>query len=169
VVGVVLIVFVVSTQGIYHHKAQSKGRKITGSTGVSGATAPVGGSQPQFATVLPAGKTIEQLGGWGRVSPPDKNPVFAYSDMLSSVHIVVSEQPLPDTFSGDTRSQLSHIGKQFNATRELTMDDGTIAYIGASASGAQSVVASKNELLILVRSASKIDDQSWTDYLQTLQ
>lgn len=158
-----LCIFVVTTQSIYkHNNGQSSSGAIQAQA--SKATAP-GGTQPSYPTVLPTGKTIQQLGGWGRVSPPDKNPVFAYSDTLSKTHIVVSEQPMPTNYQSD----LSQIAKQFNATQKLTMADGSIAFIATGASGSQSIVTSKNDLLLLLRSSGNIANQIWVDYISTLQ
>jgi hypothetical protein len=124
---------------------------------------------PDFDTVLPVGKTIEDLGGWGRVSPPDRDPVYAYSDTLASVHIVVSEQKVPSDFSSDVPGHLSRIAKQFGASKKLTTTDGAILYLGTAANGSQSIVTSKNGLLILMRSTSVIGDQIWNDYVFALE
>ncbi len=159
--GLILVVFIIATQGIYNKVPHAE--KIKHSTITTSPTTPVGGTRPGYTTVLPIGKTIEQLGGWGRVSPPEKNPVFAYSDSVSSTHIVVSEQPLPEN------SQVSQIAKQFNASEKLVMIDGSIAYLATTSAGAQSLVISKSDLLILIRSSGKITNQVWVDYIGALQ
>lgn len=135
----------------------------------SSVSQPVGGTQPDYATILPRGKTIQQLGGWGRVSPPNAAPAFGYSDMLSGVHIVVSEQQLPSNFAANPDSQLAQVAKQFGSSEKLTASDGTVVYLGAASSGAQSAVASKSNLLLLIRSSSKIADHDWLSYLNSLQ
>ncbi|HSX17043.1 MAG TPA: hypothetical protein VLH86_03000 [Patescibacteria group bacterium] len=169
VAGLVVIVFVTSTQGLYNKGSGNKGKSPTqGNTAVSGAATQVGGT-PDYPTVLPAGKTIDKLGGWGRVSPADKNPVFAYSDSLNGMHIIVSEQPLPSGFNGDLQNRLAQVAKQFNTTEKVTLDDGSTMYLGVATNGAQSVVFSKHDLLILVRSVSKVDNQSWASYANSLQ
>lgn len=122
---------------------------------------------PKFSTLLPAGKTIESLGGWTRVSPETSEPVFAYKDTLDSTPIIVSQQPLPNSFTGDVTEQLTELAKQYNATERLPLAGGT-AFVGTSAKGPQSVIATKNNLLILIKSTVKHSDDSWVGYLSTL-
>ncbi|HKU18307.1 MAG TPA: hypothetical protein VJP80_03450 [Candidatus Saccharimonadales bacterium] len=164
---VLLMVFVVFPTGydMLHSQpaAQHQGNHVAAST-------PIGGSQPNFTTVLPEGKTIQQLGGWGRVSPPDKDPVFAYSDMLTSVHVVVSEQSLPASFQSDPDGQMMQLAKQLSGTSiKLRTATASSIYVGTAINGSQSVIANKNGLLILARAASKIADDQWVSYVDSLQ
>lgn len=123
---------------------------------------------PAYATVLPGGKTIQSLGGWTRVSPPDRNPVFAYTDRLGNVTIAVSEQPLPSEFQTDTESQVAQLALNFRATQKITLNGGTTIYIGDSVQGPQSVIFTKKDLLILVKSEAKIDNNRWVQYISSL-
>lgn len=123
---------------------------------------------PDFPTKLPAGKTIEQFGGWTRVSPSDRNPVFAYVDTIDGVPVNVSQQPLPADFRGDTAEQIAILAKGYNATEKLTAGDTTI-YLGTSAKGPQSAILAKDNLLILMKSATKLDNASWTTYVDSLK
>jgi hypothetical protein len=50
----------------------------------TGATPTLTKGTPEYTTVLPANKNIGELGGWTRVSPPDRNPVFAYIDKIGT-------------------------------------------------------------------------------------
>ncbi|HSW98758.1 MAG TPA: hypothetical protein VLF71_02890 [Candidatus Saccharimonadales bacterium] len=124
--------------------------------------------QPPYATILPAGKTAQQLGGWGRVSPKTSDPVYAYADILKGIGITVSEQPLPDEFALSPQSRVTDLAKQFNATKALTTKAGTVAYIGTSTQGIQSIVATKQQLLILIRSEQTVPDTDWAAYLDSL-
>lgn len=121
---------------------------------------------PKFATLLPAGKTIESLGGWTRVSPETSEPVFAYKDTLDNTPIIVSQQPLPSSFT-DSKEDITELARQYNATERLPFAGGT-AFVGTSAKGPQSVIATKNNLLILIKSTVKHTDDSWVQYLSTL-
>ena len=124
--------------------------------------------KPSYATVMPDGKTIDQLGGWQRVSPPDKEPVFAYADKLGGVPITVSQQPLPDSFKDNVDSSMALLAQGFNAKDELKIDDMTV-YVGNSIRGPQSLVFTKRNLLILIRSETKISDPEWASYIASLQ
>jgi hypothetical protein len=124
--------------------------------------------KPTYHTMLPTGKSIAALGGWKRVSPPGKDPVFAYTDTIDSIPISVSQQPLPQSFKNDAANQTAEVAKKFNATDKV--DAGTIdVYVGTSAKGPQSVIFTKNNLLVLIKSEKKIKDASWATYAQSLK
>lgn len=122
---------------------------------------------PDYPTVLPAGKSIEQLGGWTRVSPADRNPVFAYADVVNGTPVNVSQQPLPEDFKNDTAVQIEELAKGYKADEKITIGE-MVIYIGTSAKGPQSVILHKNELLILIRSSAKIDSNHWVEYINSL-
>lgn len=124
--------------------------------------------KPEYDTVLPLGKTIQGLGGWARVSPPDKAPVFAYADKIDGVQIRVSQQPLPSSFKKDLPEKLAELAEQFNAKEKLTVGDTTM-FVGTSIKGPQSAVLSKKNLLILISSDAKLSNKQWTDYIWILQ
>ncbi len=119
-----------------------------------------------FQAVLPHGTTIDQLGGWRRVSPPDSAPVFAYSDQIADVQIIVSEQQVPSSLKGDNK--LAELAKKFSATDQLNITH-TTAYIGTSAKGPQSVLLIKHDLLVLIKSKDNISDQDWIRYITSLR
>lgn len=124
-------------------------------------------AKPKFPTVIPSGKSIEKLGGWTRISPEGRVPVYAYADKLSGIAIRVSEQELPANLEGDSEG-VQKLAADFDATQKLTAGD-TTAYIGTSAKGPQSVIFTKNKLLILITSDKKIDTEHWTTYISSLQ
>jgi len=123
--------------------------------------------QPRFATLLPEGKSIEKLGGWIRISPPSTEPVFAYNDAIGDVSINVSQQPLPESFKEAVDTQVAGLAKQYSATKKINA--GLVkVYIGISSKGPQSVIFTKNNLLILIKSQQKIDDKDWSKYIESL-
>jgi hypothetical protein len=121
----------------------------------------------EYQTVLPQGKSITKLGGWKRVSPPDSDPVFAYIDAINGIAISVSQQPLPQSFKDDVDNQVAELAKKFAATTKIDAD-GTTVYLGTSAKGLQSVIFTKNGLLILIKSQNKIDNNAWAQYAASL-
>lgn len=120
----------------------------------------------EYQTVVPEGKSISDLGGWKRVSPTKSDPVYAYVDSIDGVAISVSQQPLPKS-KGGAGDQVADIAKRFNATAKIDAN-GTTVYLGTSAKGPQSAILTKNDLLILIKSQSKIDDKSWGKYAKSL-
>lgn len=122
-------------------------------------------TEPLYKTVIPDGKTIDQLGGWKRVSPPGADPVFSFTDTVGDIRINVSQQQFGSDV--DVTKQAAEIAKQFNATEKLETRY-AVAYIGTSAKGPQSVIFAKNKLLIMIQSASKIDNEIWGKYIDSL-
>lgn len=122
---------------------------------------------PDFHTVLPGTKSINELGGWERISPPEKDPVFAYVDTIGDVPVSISQQPLPASFRNDVNGQVAELAKKFNATTKINAG-GTTVYVGTSAKGPQSAILTKNDVLILIKSQSKIDDAAWAEYVKSL-
>ena len=122
---------------------------------------------PEYQTILPESKSIKDLGGWQRISPPEMEPVFAYSDTVGDVPVIVSQQPLPEDFKADTSTKVAEMAAKFNATNKIDAGD-TSVYIGTSAKGPQSAILTKNKLLIMIKSESKIDEKKWADYVANL-
>lgn len=121
----------------------------------------------EYQTVLPKGKSISDLGGWKRVSPNEAAPVFAYTDTIDGVSINVSQQPLPQSFIGDTETQITELAKVYNANTKI--DAGPVkVYIGSSSRGPQSVIFTKNSLLVLIKSDNNISDAAWANYVRAL-
>lgn len=123
---------------------------------------------PEYPTLLPSGRTIESLGGWTRVSPRERNPVFAYSDTIDGKTINVSQQPVPEEIRGDIDVQIENIALDFRATEKFSAA-GTTAYIGISSNGPQFIIMAKNDILILMRSSVPIPIESWAAYINSLE
>lgn len=123
---------------------------------------------PSFQTLSPNGKSVtNNLGGWTRISPAEAAPVYTYTDKIEGTPITVSQQELPPAFKSNLDTQVAELAKKFNAT--TTVDAGnTKVYIGTSAKGPQSVIFAKNNLLILIKSDKKIENENWTKYVQSL-
>jgi len=123
--------------------------------------------KPTYQTVLPKSKSISQLGGWKRISPPGKEPVFAFADTIDGIPVSVSQQPLPASFKSDAVSQTAEVAKKFNATDKIEAGDIDV-YVGTSAKGPQSVIFTKGNLLVFIKSEKKINDTSWAAYAHSL-
>jgi len=122
---------------------------------------------PGFETLTPRGKSADDFGGWKRVSPPKSDPVFAYTDSIKGVPILVSQQAMPASFTGNINDEVTALAKQFNAAAEIDAN-GIIIYIGTSAKGPQSVIFTKNDLLILIKSQKQIENSAWAEYVKLL-
>jgi len=163
--GGVIAVVLVSLLWVVPAVRYRAGRAAVGSSrGILDSRA----QKPDYSTVLPAGKNIADLGGWGRVSPPDKDPVFAYADQIDGIRITVSQQPLPAGFKDNVKASIADLAKQFSASDVVTAD-GLTFYIGTSIKGPQSVILAKSGLLILIKSDAKLSHQQWMNYIIALR
>jgi len=122
---------------------------------------------PDYDTVLPQGKSIEQYGGWTRVSPPNRDPVYAYVDTIGSTPINVSQQPLPKDFEGEPDDQVRDLALGYGADRTI-QSAGLTIYLGQSAKGPQSIIFRKGDLLILIKASATVPDSEWQEYIQSL-
>lgn len=122
---------------------------------------------PSISTLLPAGKSIQKLGGWNLVSPSGNDPVYAYVDSINGTAITVSQQALPQSFHDDTDTKIAELAKAYNASNKITAGSTTV-YIGTNAEGPQSVIFTKNQLLIMIKSKGTIKESDWTTYIQSL-
>jgi hypothetical protein len=156
-IGAVVVGIIITGLSLQHHDATN--------TGVSDPNKVI--ENLEYQTVLPHDKSIDNLGGWKRVSPSGSEPVYAYVDSINGIPVSVSQQPLPNSFKSDIDGQVGELAKKFNATTKLDAS-GTNVYLGTSAKGPQSAILTKNGLLILIKSQGKIDDSAWIDYAKSL-
>lgn len=124
---------------------------------------------PPYRTLAPKGKDIEaDLGGWARISPEGRDPVYAYADTLEGTSMAVSQQPIPDEFKSDVASHVDRLARDFGATEKITVDGITI-HIGSTIEGPQSIIFSKDNLLILIKSTDRISNEQWSSYITSLR
>ncbi len=123
---------------------------------------------PYYDTLIPAGKTIEQLGGWTRSSPVDRNSGFVYVDYIRDNRITVNQQILPEDFKVDTNVQMDAIAKSLNATEVITVE-GLTVHIATSSKGPQTIIFNKDGLLVFLRSSVKLSNNDWIGYINALQ
>jgi hypothetical protein len=125
-------------------------------------------NEPSFNTVLPANSTIADFGGWQKHTSPNGDIFFSYLDEIDSIPISVSQQQLPDGFANNLDAKMSEIAKGYNASKVLDAN-GVKVYIGNNAKGPQSVIFSKNSLLITIQSQKEIQNASWISYINSLK
>lgn len=122
---------------------------------------------PAYDVVLPQRTPIEKLGGWRRVSPAQNDPVFAYDDTIDDVGIIVSQQPIPESFAGNVAGSVRELAENGSYTTVLEAG-GTKVYIGRSARGPQSAVFAKDDVLVFIKTEKTISQTSWIDYINKL-
>lgn len=165
-IGLVLIVVIIVSLGVYN-KIINNQPSANNPSNNNPVITDADSNQPKYTTITPVGKDINQLGGWTRVSPVNRNPVFAYADHIGNIPITVSQQPVPSEFDDDTASQIDLLAAGYNANEKITVGDISV-HIGTSAKGPQSVIFTKKGLLILIKSSAKISNDSWATYINSL-
>ncbi len=169
--GAVLIAMLVS--GVYNFYSNKKAvyqnvsQNSVQSTADSGSRLQQG--TPNYTTLLPAGKSVSELGGWYKVSPPGKSPVYAYVDKIDGASIDVTEQPLPANFQANTAVKISQLAQGYGDTQKLDLHGGKNAYVGTSNDGTQSLITSDDNLLILIKASSPLTVNQWSGYVGSLQ
>lgn len=123
---------------------------------------------PAFNTLLPIGKSAEDVGGWTRISPPDREAVWAYADKIGDIKISVSQQPIPKAFKLDTEDRVADLASNYHATEKIKAADTTI-YVGRTKEGVESVILTKEKLLILIKTSGIVGNDQWVSYINSLQ
>lgn len=159
ILGIILLLFVLN---------QIFSRHTSTSHTTSSSSTQLTKENPSFTTILPKGTSASDYGGWTRVSPPDRNAVYAYAGKIGDVSIIVSEQPIPDSFKSDPTGSVQTLADSYSADRTFDAG-GTTVYIGKSAKGPQSLILIKHDLLILIKSTSTVTDEDWVTYIKSLQ
>lgn len=124
--------------------------------------------KPDFNAVLPANTSVDELGGWQKMTPPNSTPIYVYSDTIDGIAISVSQQTLPDSFKNNSDAEVAKLSKAYNATTTINAGE-TKVYSGKSADGPQSIIFTKNNLLVLIKSRGVIENDAWASYIEALK
>lgn len=130
--------------------------------------AEVGNTKPNFSALLPKTKTIEQLGGWEKLTTPGGDVFYVFVDNVGGVDVNVSQQNLPGKFKGNLSNSMTELARAYNANNKIDVD-GTKVFIGTSAKGPQSVLFAKDNVLVLMKSWANISDSDWIAYIRSLE
>lgn len=123
---------------------------------------------PDYETYLPEGKTAKDYGGWTRVSPSKVDPVYAYSDTIGDVPVIVSQQEMPTDFKGNVEEKVEELAQDYSAGEKITAKDVTV-YVGRSASGPESIIFVKGTTLILIKTDATVPNDALLAYVESLQ
>lgn len=137
---------------------------------ISSKTSKLTKGTPTFKTFVPSGKTIDDYGGWTRVSPSSSEPVYAYNDSFGGTAVIVSQQKLPSSFKSDEKKHIQKLqsDESYTAQHIINIDDLTI-YVGVSQKNYQSTIFVKQGILILITSYRSINDTMMAEYAQSLR
>ncbi len=121
---------------------------------------------PQFKIVLPSGKLSDATSEKVAYNPQRK--VASFTDTIAGIDVTVSQQKLPASFEDSPTDKVKKLAEGFSATDVIDTSTPT-AYLGTSIKGPQTVIFTKNGLLIFIQSTSNIDKHDWAEYITKLQ
>lgn len=160
VLGVLLLLLPLGFLGLSIAKNFNKPQQQTTLPEVKGQTEE---AKPDFAIMRPT--TEDNQATTPKFDATKK--VVSYNDILADVPITVSQQPLPTAFTTDPTGQVEKLAKQINANDKISTSD-TTAYAGISIKGPQTVVFTKNDLLVFIIANKKIDTIDWIKYIEKM-
>lgn len=131
-------------------------------TDVLGQTATVDAT-PDFSTLKP---TTSDNQATDFVYNPDKK-VLKYDDILDDIRIVVNQQPLPSEFQSDPTGKVEALAAANYYKDKISTSD-TTAFSGMSVKGSQTVIFTKNNLLVFISADRKIDTLKWSKYIESM-
>ena len=137
-------------------------KKTDGKTDVLGQKTVA--AKPDFSTLKPT--TTENQATALKYDTERK--LASYNDVLNNIPITVSQQPLPAGFKASPTTSVENLAKQMNANDKISASD-TTAFAGVSIKGPQTVVFTKNDLLIFIIADKKIDVLTWSKYIESMR
>jgi hypothetical protein len=161
-IGASAVVLVVVVAGVASQTILSSGTKDDGSKGVLSTQ----DQKPDFTTLLPDGKESNTVSG--DVAYDAQRKVTSYTDTIMGQNVTVSQQPLPEDFKDNPDEKVKKLAEGFSATDVISTSTPK-AYLGTSIKGPQTVIFTKNGLLIFILSNSKIDKHDWAEYITKLK
>ncbi len=122
-----------------------------------------------FELLWPSGMNIDNT-EVVKVSPPQNDPVYAYISEFSGVELRISQQQIPSDFDGVVSQRVEEVARSFQATDKLQVDEVTV-YHGFSDKfgGVQSLIFTKDDLLVFVSSPKSFSEIEWAGYISGLK
>ena len=123
--------------------------------------------KPTFKILYPGTKTETTVGEIVRITPSNVGAAYTYVDNLGSSQLNITQQELPDKFKANQNDELKKLAENFQAKSVIKVDSITV-YHGESASGAQSLLFIKGNLLVTIKATQKLSDDTWAAYVSAL-
>lgn len=141
----------------------NSGAEVAGSSKVVGQEVPTPTNDPTFSIVKPQGRDLPKE----KIIFDPRRKFAKFEDEINGVPISVSQQPLPEGIKSDPVSGTSKLAKDFGAAEEITVDGTRINY-GQDEKGQQTVILTKNGLLIFILTSAQTDKEGLKIYAGNL-
>ncbi len=101
-----------------------------------------------------------------RSSPEGNAPAYTFIDRVDQTEVRITQQQVADIegFSG-----IGEAAENFQATDVIQVDGATIYHGVNERSGVQSLITTKNGILILISSPRQLPDEVWVGYISSLR
>jgi hypothetical protein len=147
------------------HKSATTAANTVLAASAKAQTTPV---KPAFTPLAPVDSTNNGAHGTPQVAYDAKRNTYSFTDTIKGNAIVVSQQPIPTTYKTAVDA-VSKIAVSLKATEAVNASSGT-GYIATDPkSHAQTVVFSKNNLLVFVQSPFTHASAEWQTYINGLK
>lgn len=158
-----LAVLLVLVAGI--NKLNNK-QDVSSDTGGAATGTAANAVKPEFNSLVPEGKDSDFEAS--KVRYDSEKKVASFEDTIIGVGITLSQQQLPENFKSDPEAEVQKIAENFGA-REVIYAGEVKAFSGVSAKGPQTVIFSKHDLLIFIKSNEKLDKDGLIQYIIDLK
>lgn len=135
------------------------------SSGTLGSNTEIKQTAPTFETLAPPEKEVKEQ----PVSYDEEKGVASFAHKIGDTDVTVSQQPLPNSFKTNPDREVENLAKSLKASRVITAGE-VKAYSGfSSEDGSQTVLFTKNKLLIFIRAQKAIKDDALAQYILSLR
>jgi hypothetical protein len=144
-------------------KSDSSAEVSKASNGAGQAGVPVATHDPEFDTVLPQSRDIKKE----QIFYDPVRKFAKYDDEVDTVKVTISQQPLPEAFKSDPAGKVKSLAEGFSATEKLSVGQQDM-YYGRSEKGPQTLILSKNNVLIFIATTQPVEKEALKLYASDL-
>jgi hypothetical protein len=124
--------------------------------------------QLPFEPLFPEGVDRSSLKTVVRKSPSG-SVIFTVQQFDGNNEIQITEQEMPENFLGQEATEIEKMAKELQAVSVIQIDENKIYHGLSENTGVQTLITSKNELLIFIRSNVPQSDDYWMSYYLSLK
>lgn len=124
-------------------------------------------AKPTFKPLAPQSSATAATSGTPQVAYDSARNTYSFTDVLKQKPIVVSQQPIPSKFS-DANTAVSKIAIAMGAKESVDTAIGTAYVLTDTKANAQTIVFTKNNLLVFIQSPFTHPNEDWKHYIEAL-
>jgi hypothetical protein len=167
-VAILLVAGLIGMQ--LQHAAHTKSAELAAQLITDKANNVAVNSQPTFTPVQSSQALTPAAGAATKqqTSYDGSKNTYSFTDTVGGKSILVSQQPVPNKFKNATEAVMT-VAQSLGANESTSTDDGTAYIASDSKSNSQTVVFTKNNLLLFIQSPFKHTGNEWSSYINSLK